>query len=143
MQHHNDAQRREWYGWIWFPLAIATTSLAFMLSPEHPGWAAELLPDSTIPERLATLDGGWEVREQTLHCTYEFGNFVEAVTFVNRLVEPAERLGHHPDLLIRYNRVTVVLTTHDAGGLTALDFQLAAAITALSDPSSARPRSCR
>ena len=52
--------------------------------------------------------------------------------FVNALVDPAEALGHHPDIVITYNRVALTLTTHDAGGLTELDFQLAEAISQLS-----------
>jgi 4a-hydroxytetrahydrobiopterin dehydratase len=82
---------------------------------------------------------GWTVQNQQLVCTYQFGSFVEAIAFVNRLVDPAEAASHHPDLLISYNRVTVSLTTHDAGGLTDLDFALAEAIAQIhaETPSSA------
>lgn len=51
--------------------------------------------------------------------------------FVNKLVEPAEAAGHHPDLSISYNKVTVSLTSHDAGGLTESDFEMAKTISAL------------
>jgi 4a-hydroxytetrahydrobiopterin dehydratase len=51
--------------------------------------------------------------------------------FVNSLVEPAEQMGHHPDLSISYNRVVITLTTHDAGGLTQKDFDLAKQISQL------------
>jgi 4a-hydroxytetrahydrobiopterin dehydratase len=56
---------------------------------------------------------------------------VEAIAFVNQIVEPAEAAGHHPDLEISYNKVTVSLTTHDAGGLTSKDFDLAQVISKL------------
>lgn len=70
----------------------------------------------------------WQQREQTIVYTHQFKNFIESVNFVQCLVEPAERLGHHPDLMISYNTVTITLTTHDAGGLTYLDFKVAQAI---------------
>ncbi len=67
------------------------------------------------------LEGGELVR----HC--EFANFVEAMNFVNSVAELAEGAGHHPDIDIRYNKVRLGLVTHDAGALTAKDFDLAAA----------------
>lgn len=60
-----------------------------------------------------------------------FPGFPEAVAFVTRLIEPAESMQHHPDIDVRYNRVVITLSTHDAGGLTASDFTLAARIDAL------------
>ena len=63
--------------------------------------------------------------------TFEFKDFVEAIAFVDKLVEPAEAAGHHPDLSISYNEVTVSLTSHDAGGLTSKDFELAQTISDL------------
>jgi 4a-hydroxytetrahydrobiopterin dehydratase len=71
----------------------------------------------------------WKIEQQQLQRTFNFQNFVEAIDFVNRLVEPAEAAGHHPDLTISYNRVTVSLTTHDVGGLTPKDFALARVIS--------------
>ncbi|MGF1517014.1 MAG: 4a-hydroxytetrahydrobiopterin dehydratase [Nodosilinea sp.] len=82
-------------------------------------------------EWLQTADG--------LVTTCQFANFVEAVDFVNRLVEPAERLGHHPDLAVAYNQLTIRLTTHDAGGITDLDFALAREISALQTGQCQRP----
>lgn len=73
----------------------------------------------------------WALEEQSLQRTFKFKNFVEAVAFVNRLVEPAEKLGHHPDLIVTYGKVVVTLTTHDAGGLTLNDFMLAQQIDRL------------
>ena len=71
----------------------------------------------------------WQQSEQTITRTFKFKNFVEAIAFVDRLVEPAEAAGHHPDLSISYNKVVVSLTSHDAGGLTDKDFSLAQTIS--------------
>lgn len=90
----------------------------------------EKLTHAEIAQQLDTLPD-WQLRNQQLRRTYTFENFVEAVEFVNRLVEPAETAGHHPDLAISYNQVTVSLTTHDAGGLTQKDFDLARIISRL------------
>ena len=73
----------------------------------------------------------WQQSEQTIVRTFKFKNFVEAIAFVDKLVEPAEAAGHHPDLTISYNKVTVSLTSHDAGGLTDKDFALAQTISNL------------
>lgn len=73
----------------------------------------------------------WTTDGNSLFYARTFEDFVEAIDFVNSLVEPAEKSGHHPDITINYNRVSLELTTHDAGGLTELDFQLAAQISQL------------
>ncbi len=71
---------------------------------------------------------GWTRVGEALARTYRFRDFREAIAFVNRVADVAERAGHHPDIAIRSNVVTLTLTTHDAGGLTAQDFALAEAI---------------
>lgn len=81
----------------------------------------------------------WTVDGQQLSCTYQFEGFVEAIAFVNALVEPSETLGHHPDLTVTYNRVAIALTTHDAGGLSDLDFVLAQQISQVAAPQSCIP----
>lgn len=91
---------------------------------------ASLLNDAQIQERAKQLEG-WTVEGKELHLTRKFKDFLEAIAFVNQLVEPAEKAGHHPDLAISYNKVTVSLTTHDAGGLTEKDFDLAQVISHL------------
>ncbi len=73
----------------------------------------------------------WTLQGNAIQQVKTFPGFPEAVAFVERLVAPAEAAGHHPDLAISYNRVTITLTTHDAGGLTALDFALARQIDQL------------
>lgn len=85
------------------------------------------LSDADITQRLADLPG-WERRGDAITRSFVFAGFPDATAFVQRLVAPAEGLEHHPDLDIRYNRVVVSLSTHDQGGLTSLDFQLAALV---------------
>ncbi|HIK44637.1 MAG TPA: 4a-hydroxytetrahydrobiopterin dehydratase [Leptolyngbyaceae cyanobacterium M65_K2018_010] len=91
---------------------------------------ATLLSSEAIQSKLAQLPD-WTLDGKTITCTRNFKDFVAAVDFVNRLVEPAEAAGHHPDLSISYNRVIIQLTTHDAGGLTEKDFALAETISRL------------
>jgi 4a-hydroxytetrahydrobiopterin dehydratase len=89
-----------------------------------------LLGDEEIEAKLAALDG-WERRGDAIVKAYERGDFVGSVGFVDSLVAPAEEMGHHPDLEISWSTVTVTISTHSEGGLTAADFELAAKIDAL------------
>jgi 4a-hydroxytetrahydrobiopterin dehydratase len=89
----------------------------------------ELLPDTEIESRLAELDG-WRREGDAIAKEFDRGDFVGAVEFVRSLVDPAEEMGHHPDLAISWSKVTVSITTHAAGGLTANDFELAKRIDA-------------
>jgi 4a-hydroxytetrahydrobiopterin dehydratase len=89
-----------------------------------------LLSDSEIEERLAGLDG-WSREGDAITKTFENGDFVGSVKFVDKLVEPAEEMGHHPDLEISWDKVKVTITTHSQGGLTENDFELAKKIDAL------------
>jgi 4a-hydroxytetrahydrobiopterin dehydratase len=92
----------------------------------------DLLSDSEIGERLGSLDG-WERDGDAIVKTFKRGDFVGSVKFVDAIVGPAEEMGHHPDLEISWDAVTVSITNHSAGGLTATDFELAARIDALGD----------
>ncbi len=83
-----------------------------------------------VASRLAALPG-WQIQKGELTRTFTFKDFLFALAFVNRVGEQAEKAGHHPDIDIRYNRVRLGLVTHDAGGLTAKDFELAAVIERL------------
>jgi 4a-hydroxytetrahydrobiopterin dehydratase len=74
--------------------------------------------------RLSTLPG-WTREGKKLHRTFTFRDFSEAFGFMARVALRAEKLDHHPDWANVWNRVTVDLSTHDAGGLTELDFRLA------------------
>jgi 4a-hydroxytetrahydrobiopterin dehydratase len=94
------------------------------------GTATPRLDRSEAEERLNRLDG-WSVREDHLVKTFEFPDFVSAVSFVNRVAEVAEQAGHHPDIHLSWGKVVLELTSHDAGGLTVRDFDLAASIDGL------------
>lgn len=83
------------------------------------------LSPAEIDSRLTTLPG-WSVEAGELVRTFQFKDFRAAMDFVNKIADLAEEAGHHPDIDIRYNRVRLGLVTHDAGGLTAKDFDLAA-----------------
>ncbi len=88
------------------------------------------LTQTEIDQKITDIPE-WKQEGQTLTRTFEFKGFVEAIAFVDKLVEPAETAGHHPDIAISYNKVTISLTTHDAGGLTQMDFDLAQTISDL------------
>jgi len=91
------------------------------------------MPPLSMPEitaRLAQLPK-WTIGDGALIRTFIFPGFLEALAFVNRVGDAAEQAGHHPDIDIRYNRVRIVLVTHDTHGLTAKDFDLATVIDTL------------
>ena len=69
----------------------------------------------------------WVELNGEIQRTFEFDDFIGAMKFVNRVAEYAEKVQHHPDILIRYNKVTLSVSTHDAGGITQKDFDLAEA----------------
>ena len=89
--------------------------------------AAEKLSDAEIVERLEDLDG-WSRSGDSIERSLGFDGFNEAIDFINRIAEHADAADHHPEIFNVYNRVDLTLTTHDAGGLTAKDFDLAAEI---------------
>lgn len=89
----------------------------------------EVLSDIAIQRELGSLTG-WSRRGDLLTRTYQFRNFSDSLSFVNRVGELAERANHHPDIDIRYSKVTLSLSTHDAGGITQNDIALARAIDA-------------
>jgi 4a-hydroxytetrahydrobiopterin dehydratase len=73
----------------------------------------------------------WQLQDDSLQTQWKFKNFLQAMAFMNAVAEVAERMNHHPEWSNVYNRVNVRLTTHDAGGLTVLDFELAQAMDSL------------
>ena len=83
-----------------------------------------------VESSLADLPDWTEVSGE-IQRTYQFDDFVEAMKFVNAVADAAERAQHHPDILVRYNKVTLTLTTHDAGGITEKDFDFAQVVDAL------------
>lgn len=88
-----------------------------------------LLSDSEIEEGLARLPE-WQRAGDAIRRTYECGDFVGSVNFVESMVSPAESLGHHPDLEVSWDQVIVTISTHSEGGLTKADFELAAQLDA-------------
>lgn len=82
------------------------------------------LSDKEIQEKLQALPG-WKFEGGALVREYTFPDFVTAFAFVTRLALLAEKANHHPDLDIRYNKVRVALVSHDAGGVTARDVEMA------------------
>ena len=73
-------------------------------------------------------DDHWALKEEKLHRRYRFVDFASAFGFMTQMALVAERMNHHPEWFNVYNQVRVDLTTHDAGGITALDIQLATAM---------------
>ena len=86
--------------------------------------AAKKLTDAQIQENLTQVDG-WTIENGKLHKEFQFDNFVSAFGFMTQLALVAESMNHHPEWFNVYNRVTIDLTTHDAGGISDLDFQWA------------------
>ena len=88
------------------------------------------LSDDEVTARLDALDG-WTLADGKLHKEYVFADFSEAWGWMSRVALAAEQLNHHPEWFNVYRTVRVDLATHDAGGVTALDFELAARMDAL------------
>ena len=88
------------------------------------------LEEDVLRRRLEELPG-WELAEGKLRRRFAFEGFVEAFRFMTAVALVAERMDHHPEWSNVYNRVTIELSTHDAGGITALDFELAQAANRL------------
>lgn len=86
-----------------------------------------LLMVAEIAPKLAAIPQ-WQEQGKEIVRTFEFRDFPAALSFVNKVGDLAEKAGHHPDIDIRWNKVKLALTSHDAGGLTAKDFDLAAEI---------------
>ena len=88
------------------------------------------LSAATIDKKLAELEQ-WSLRSDKLYRKFVFADFVEAFGFMSRVALLAERMDRHPEWSNVYNRVEIHLTTHDAGGITARDFDLAQRISRL------------
>ena len=86
------------------------------------------LTDAEVSTRVKSVPD-WKIDSGELTRTYTFKNFLSAMDFVNSVAQIAEKGGHHPDIDIRYNKVRLALVTHDAGGLTAKDFEMAAELS--------------
>ncbi len=88
-----------------------------------------LLSDDDIQQALTTV--AWTRAGDQIEKEVRLSDFRAAMAFVNRVADVAERLNHHPDISISWNRVGLAVSTHDSGGLTALDFELARSVDAL------------
>ena len=93
---------------------------------------AEKLTTDAITARLESLPG-WSLSNDKLHREFKFANFVEAFGFMTSVAIEAEKMNHHPEWSNVYNKVVVDLTTHDADGITELDFELARKMNKLVD----------
>ena len=88
------------------------------------------LTDAEIEQHLAQAPG-WSVADGKLRRAFQFDNFVEAFGFMASVALVAEKMDHHPEWFNVYNRVVIDLNTHDVGGISPLDFELAARINSL------------
>jgi 4a-hydroxytetrahydrobiopterin dehydratase len=88
------------------------------------------LSDAEVVSRVASLPD-WQVVDGVLHREFEFRDFADAFSFMTAAAFVAERMAHHPDWSNVYNKVTVRLTTHDAGGISENDFAMAAELSAI------------
>lgn len=97
------------------------------MSSDNP---AESLSNREVDLALRNLRG-WNRQDGGLHRRFRLASFPDAIRFVNEVARLAEEAGHHPNIDIRYRNVTLFLTTHDAGGITPLDINLAGKISEL------------
>ena len=86
-----------------------------------------VLTDSEIQQALGSLPG-WQRQGKTIQRVFEFPDFKAAMEFVNKIADAAEQANHHPDIDIRYNKVTMALVSHDSGGVTQRDVRMAGRI---------------
>jgi 4a-hydroxytetrahydrobiopterin dehydratase len=89
-----------------------------------------VLNDSEIQHALATLPG-WTRNGIAIQRIFQFPDFKAAMVFVNKIADAAEQANHHPDIDIRYNKVTLSLVSHDSGGVTKRDIRMAERINQL------------
>lgn len=83
-----------------------------------------VLTDSEVQQALGSLSG-WQRQGKAIQRVFEFPDFKAAMQFVNKIADAAEQANHHPDIDIRYNKVTMALISHDSGGVTQRDVKMA------------------
>lgn len=93
---------------------------------------SELLEDADLTAALKKCPE-WDYEKKAISRSVEFEEFMDAIDFVNDLAEIAEEAQHHPDITIKHTKVTLKLTTHDAGGVTELDIEFAQRVDNLVD----------
>ncbi|MEC4805281.1 MAG: 4a-hydroxytetrahydrobiopterin dehydratase [Jaaginema sp. PMC 1079.18] len=94
--------------------------------------AAIELSQTEIQNAIASLEG-WSIVDEKLHKTFKFQNFIAAFGFMTQVAIAAEKMNHHPEWFNVYNTVKIDLTTHDAGGITQKDIDLAGIINGFQD----------
>jgi 4a-hydroxytetrahydrobiopterin dehydratase len=92
----------------------------------------DILSDIAIQRELGSL-GGWARRGTAIVKTYQFKTFPDGIAFVGRVAGAAEAAGHHPDIDIRYTKIICSLSTHDSGGITQKDLDLARAMDSVQE----------
>ncbi|EAZ91484.1 4a-hydroxytetrahydrobiopterin dehydratase [Crocosphaera chwakensis] len=102
----------------------SSTNLAVAVNNEMIMSNATVLSTDDIKDQLKQLEG-WTEKDGKLHREFQFNSFVEAFGFMSSVALVAESMGHHPEWCNVYNRVTIDLTSHDAGGITNKDLELA------------------
>ena len=113
-------------------LAISEADAAVFGRNPFPSAMSDLLEADDLTAALKKCPE-WEYEKKAITRTIEFEEFMDAIDFVNDLAEIAEEAQHHPDITIRHTKVTLKLTTHDAGGVTELDIELAQRVDNLVD----------
>ncbi|MFT4848291.1 MAG: 4a-hydroxytetrahydrobiopterin dehydratase [Sediminicola sp.] len=88
------------------------------------------LTEFEVQARMSTIEG-WEYNDKAIHTSLEFNDFKDAFSVMTRIAFEAEKMNHHPDWSNVYKTLNITLSTHDAGGLTEKDFELAKIIDAL------------
>jgi 4a-hydroxytetrahydrobiopterin dehydratase len=86
-----------------------------------------------VQAKIVELDSNWAIKGKSISCEYVFKNFIEAFSFMTAVALVAEKSAHHPTWENTYNKVNIVLSTHDADGITEKDFDLAKAIQEISN----------
>lgn len=135
--------QKDWSRWLLAVVALGLSLLLLGHAPlpvqaAHPQHLAQTMPAPTplsseaINAALAELQG-WSIERGKLHRQFQFNSFVEAFGFMSSVALVAESMGHHPEWFNVYNRVTVDLTTHDAGGITDKDVALARRMNELAE----------
>lgn len=102
------------------------------IPPQQPFFTMDVLSKEDL-KRLLKKTPEWEIDGKKITRSIEFDGFTEAVDFLNEVAEVAEDEGHHPDVDIRYGKVVLMLTTHDAGGVTEADVEVAKRLDNLID----------
>ena len=118
------------FGVAWFWSFVTSMSFSREAADSRASELRNSRPSLAKPDKITTLTAlttlpGWTSHDEIISRTFTFKDFSAALKFVNAVADIAERANHHPDVDIRWNKVTLALTTHDVGGLTEKDFALA------------------